>query len=53
MLLKMLLGVVMLLQAGMAAAVLDIEIIGAGENQIPISIAPLGVIPHSQAKSTK
>lgn len=42
MLLKMLLGVVMLLQAGMAAAVLDIEIIGAGENQIPVSMIPLG-----------
>ncbi|MFY9259183.1 MAG: Tol-Pal system beta propeller repeat protein TolB [Gallionella sp.] len=42
MLLKMMLGVVMLLQAGMAAAVLDIEIIGAGENQIPVSIAPFG-----------
>ncbi|MDD4962555.1 MAG: Tol-Pal system beta propeller repeat protein TolB [Gallionella sp.] len=45
MLLRMLLSVVMLLQAGMAAAVLDIEIIGAGENQIPISIAPFGGDP--------
>lgn len=42
MLLKMLLGVVMLFQTSMAAAVLDIEIIGAGENQIPVSIIPFG-----------
>jgi TolB protein len=29
-------------QAGAAMAVLDIEIIGAGENQIPVAIAPFG-----------
>ena len=40
--LRMLLGVILLLQSGMASAVLEIEIIGAGENQIPVSIAPFG-----------
>src|SRR4030065_157771 len=34
--------VVMLAQASMAGAVLSIEIIGAGENQIPIAIVPFG-----------
>lgn len=32
----------LLLRAGLAAAALDIEIIGAGDNQIPIAIAPFG-----------
>lgn len=36
------LGLLMLLQASVACAILNIEIIGAGENQIPVSIVPLG-----------
>lgn len=40
--LKVLLLGAMCLHASVAMAVLDIEIIGAGENQIPVAIAPLG-----------
>ncbi len=40
--LKILLVAVMCLQVGVAQAVLDIEIIGAGENQIPVAIVPFG-----------
>ena len=35
-------GLLLLMQASMASAVLTIEIIGAGENQIPIAIVPFG-----------
>jgi len=35
-------GLLLLAQASMANAVLTIEIIGAGENQIPVSIVPFG-----------
>ena len=35
-------GLLLLVQASMACAVLNIEIIGAGEHQIPVSIVPLG-----------
>src|SRR3989338_7452887 len=35
-------GLLLLAQASMAGAVLSIEIIGAGENQIPIAIVPVG-----------
>lgn len=35
-------GVLLLLQAAAANAVLDIEIIGAGEYQIPVAIVPFG-----------
>ncbi|MDZ4201620.1 MAG: Tol-Pal system beta propeller repeat protein TolB [Gallionella sp.] len=35
-------GLLMLLQATVAAAVLNIEIIGAGENQIPVAVVPFG-----------
>jgi len=35
-------GLLLLAQASMAGAVLSIEIIGAGENQIPIAIVPFG-----------
>lgn len=35
-------GLLLLAQASMAGAVLSIEIIGAGEHQIPISIVPFG-----------
>ncbi|MDD5300654.1 MAG: Tol-Pal system beta propeller repeat protein TolB [Gallionella sp.] len=36
------LGLLLLAQASVAGAVLNIEIIGAGEHQIPIAIVPLG-----------
>ncbi len=36
------LGIVMLAQVSVAGAVLNIEIIGAGEHQIPIAIVPFG-----------
>jgi TolB protein len=36
------LGFLLLVQASMANAVLSIEIIGAGEHQIPISVVPFG-----------
>ena len=35
-------GLLLLMQASMASAVLTIEIIGAGEHQIPVSIVPFG-----------
>src|SRR3989338_3865049 len=35
-------GLLLLAQASMAGAVLSIEIIGAGENQVPIAIVPFG-----------
>ena len=35
-------GLLLLVQASMAGAVLSIEIIGAGENQIPVAIVPFG-----------
>ena len=35
-------GLLLLAQASMASAVLTIEIIGAGEHQIPVSIVPFG-----------
>ncbi len=35
-------GLLLLLQVSMAGAVLNIEIIGAGEHQIPIAIVPFG-----------
>src|SRR3989338_6890505 len=35
-------GLLLLMQASMASAVLTIEIVGAGENQIPIAIVPFG-----------
>lgn len=35
-------GLAMLVQASVASAVLSIEIIGAGENQIPIALVPFG-----------
>lgn len=35
-------GLLLLAQASMAGAVLSIEIIGAGEHQIPVSIVPFG-----------
>jgi len=35
-------GLMLLAQASMASAVLSIEIIGAGENQIPVAIVPFG-----------
>jgi len=37
-----LLGLLMLVQASAANAVLNIEIIGAGEHQIPVALVPLG-----------
>lgn len=40
--LRVLLGLVMLCQASFATAALDIEIIGGGENQIPVAIVPFG-----------
>lgn len=40
--LQKVIGVLLLVQASMAGAVLNIEIIGAGEHQIPIAIVPLG-----------
>ena len=36
------LGLLLLAQASLASAVLDIEIIGAGEHQIPVTIVPFG-----------
>lgn len=36
------LGLVLLAQASVASAVLSIEIIGAGENQIPVALVPFG-----------
>ena len=41
-LLKIMVGLLLLAQASIASAVLSIEIIGAGEHQIPVSIVPLG-----------
>lgn len=35
-------GLLLLMQASMASAVLTIEIIGAGEHQIPVAIVPFG-----------
>lgn len=35
-------GLLLLMQASMASAVLTIEIIGAGEHQIPVSVVPFG-----------
>ncbi|HCI13719.1 MAG: Tol-Pal system beta propeller repeat protein TolB [Gallionellales bacterium GWA2_60_142] len=35
-------GLLLLIQASVASAVLDIEIIGAGEKQIPVAIVPMG-----------
>ena len=35
-------GLLLLAQASMASAVLTIEIIGAGEHQIPVSLVPFG-----------
>jgi len=35
-------GLLLLMQASMASAVLTIEIIGAGEHQIPVSLVPFG-----------
>jgi TolB protein len=35
-------GLLLLIQASVAFAVLDIEIIGAGEKQIPVAIVPMG-----------
>ncbi|TAN75074.1 MAG: Tol-Pal system protein TolB [Gallionella sp.] len=40
--LRGLIGLLLLAQASMAGAVLSIEIIGAGEHQIPVAIVPLG-----------
>jgi TolB protein len=36
------LGVLLLAQASLAGAALEIEIIGAGENQMPVSVVPFG-----------
>ena len=40
--LRGMLGLLLLAQASVANAVLSIEIIGAGENQIPVAIVPFG-----------
>jgi TolB protein len=40
--LRGMLGLLLLAQASLAGAVLSIEIIGAGENQIPLAIVPFG-----------
>ena len=40
--LKGVVGLLLLLQASTASAVLSIEIIGAGEQRIPVAIAPFG-----------
>ena len=40
--LRFMMGLLLLAQASMASAVLSIEIIGAGEHQIPIAIVPFG-----------
>jgi TolB protein len=39
---KSLVGLLLMAQASMASAVLNIEIIGAGEHQIPVAIVPFG-----------
>lgn len=39
---KSIVGLLLLIQASVASAVLDIEIIGAGEKQIPVAIVPMG-----------
>jgi len=39
---KNLMGLVLMVQVSMACAVLNIEIIGAGEHQIPVAIMPFG-----------
>ena len=41
-LLRLMLGLLMLVQTSLASAVLNIEIIGAGEHQIPVAIVPFG-----------
>ena len=40
--LRCMVGLLLLAQASMASAVLDIEIIGAGEHQLPVAIVPFG-----------
>ena len=40
--LRGMLGLLLLAQASLASAVLSIEIIGAGEHQIPVAIVPFG-----------
>ena len=40
--LRSMIGLLLLVQVSVASAVLDIEIIGAGEHQIPIAIVPFG-----------
>lgn len=48
--LKILLAIVMLTQLSIAHAVLDIEIVGAGEHQIPVALVPMGGdVPLGQA----
>jgi hypothetical protein len=37
-----LIGMLLLAQASLASAVLSIEIIGAGEHQIPVALVPFG-----------
>ena len=39
---KIIAGLLLLAQASLASAVLNIEIIGAGEHQIPVAIVPFG-----------
>lgn len=36
------LGLLLLIQASVASAVLEIEIVGAGEKQIPVAVVPMG-----------
>jgi TolB protein len=40
--LRGMMGLLLLAQASVASAVLSIEIIGAGEHQIPVAIVPFG-----------
>src|SRR6202162_2453130 len=40
--LRSMIGLLLLAQASVASAALDIEIIGAGEHQIPVAIVPFG-----------